>query len=376
MGIRQEPIEREKRTCLYEKHVKMGALMSPFGGFIMPIQYAGIAPEHMAVRERAGLFDVSHMGEVTVRGREAERYVQHIFTNDVAGAPDGKIFYGMMCYPDGGTVDDLLVYKMGTNDFFLVINASNIEKDWAWMQKQAAGFDIDLQNRSDYYAQIAVQGPQSEEIVERVLGLKCAELKFYEAKYLPELPSLGEGQGMSVISRTGYTGEDGFEIYASHASVNEFWEKLIDAGVQACGLGCRDTLRFEVGLPLYGDELSEEISPVMAGLTMFVKFDKEEFVGKEALLKQKSEGTARKLVGIELQDKAIPRHGYTVLKDSEPIGEVTTGYHTLSTDKSVCMALIDSRYAALGTEVEIQIRKKTFPGVVVKKRFYDKHYKH
>ena len=365
MGINQEPVQREKRTCLYDKHVQMGALMSPFGGFIMPIQYAGIAPEHTAVREHVGLFDVSHMGEVVVRGREAERYVQHIFTNDVAGAPVGKVFYGMMCYPDGGTVDDLLVYVMGENDYFLVINASNIDKDWAWMQEQAAGFDIDLQNKSDYYGQLAIQGPEAEDVVERVLGLACHELEFYTVKTIGEV----------IISRTGYTGEDGFEIYASHAYINNYWDKLIAAGVQACGLGCRDTLRFEVGLPLYGDELSADISPVMAGLTMFCKFNKEEFIGREALLKQKTEGTEKKLVGIELKDKAIPRHGYTVLKDGEPIGEVTTGYHTLSTDKSVCMALIDSRYAQLGTEVEIQIRKKVFPGVVCKKHFYDKHYK-
>ena len=179
----QEEVEKkDKQTCLYDKHVALGALMSPFGGFIMPIQYAGIAPEHMAVREKVGLFDVSHMGEVTVRGKEAERYVQHIFTNDVAGVPAGKILYGMMCYEDGGTVDDLLVYKMGDNDFFLVINAANIDKDWAWMQQQANGFDIDLQNRSDYYGQIAIQGPESEHIVENVLGLPCAELMFYTWK--------------------------------------------------------------------------------------------------------------------------------------------------------------------------------------------------
>ena len=365
MGIRQEPDQREKRTCLYEKHVQMGALMSPFGGFIMPIQYVGIAAEHMAVREHVGLFDVSHMGEVTVRGREAEQYVQHIFTNDVTGAPVGKIFYGMMCYENGGTVDDLLVYKMDENDFFLVINASNIDKDWAWMQEQAKGFDIDLQNRSDYYGQIAVQGPEAEDVVERVLGLECHDLEFYTVKTINDV----------IISRTGYTGEDGFEIYASHAYINDCWDKLIAAGVQACGLGCRDTLRFEVGLPLYGDELSPEISPIMAGLGMFVKFDKAEFIGRDALLKQKTDGVERKLVGIEVQDRAIPRHGYTVLKDGQPIGEVTTGYHTLSTDKSVCMALIDSQYAKLGTEVEIQIRKKVFPGVVVKKQFYNKSYK-
>ena len=336
MAIKQELEKREKRTCLHDKHLSLGAFMSPFGGFEMPIQYAGIAPEHFAVREKVGLFDVSHMGEVVVRGKDAERYVQHIFTNDVAGAPVGKIYYGMMCYENGGTVDDLLVYKMGENDFFLVINAANIDKDWAWMQQHAEGFDIDLRNVSDDYGQLAVQGPESEHIMETVLGLPCKELTFYTVKKI----------------------------------------QMIATGVQPCGLGCRDTLRFEVGLPLYGDELSEDITPVMAGLTMFVKFDKPEFIGKEALARQKAEGPAKKLVGIELFDKAIPRHGYTVLNmEGEPIGEVTTGYHTLSTDKSVCMALVDAAYSKLDTEVQIQIRKKVFPGKVVKKQFYTKNYK-
>ena len=355
-----------KRTCLYEKHVALGALISPFGGFEMPIQYAGITPEHMAVREKVGVFDVSHMGEVTVKGKDAERYVQHIFTNDIAGAPAGKIYYGMMCYGNGGTVDDLLVYKMGENDFFLVINAANIDKDWAWMQENAKGFDIDLQNCSDFYGQIAVQGPDAEKTVEQVLGLPCKELVFYTVKTIGDV----------IVSRTGYTGEDGFEIYASHKYIQDCWDKLIAAGVQPCGLGCRDTLRFEVGLPLYGDELSEDITPIMAGLGIFVKLDKQEFIGKEALAKQKAEGPSKKIVGIELADKAIPRHGYPVLNmQGETIGEVTTGYHTLSTDKSVCMALIDAQYAKLDTEVQIQIRKKVFPGKTVKKQFYNKSYK-
>ena len=378
MAIKQELEKKEKRTCLHDKHVSLGATMVSFGGFDMPLlyQYRGIAPEHMAVREHAGLFDVSHMGEVTVRGKDAERYVNYIFTNNVTGMPTGKILYGMMCYENGGTVDDLLVYKLGENDFFLVINAANIDKDWAWMQEHAAGFDIELKNESDYYGQIALQGPESEHIVETVLGIPCSDLVFYTCKVFNS-PLRGRGDGGEVlISRTGYTGEDGFEIYASHDYIRECWDKLVAAKVQPCGLGCRDTLRFEVGLPLYGDELSEDISPVMAGLTMFVKFDKQEFIGREALLKQKTEGVARKLVGIELHDKAIPRHGYTVLNlAGEPIGEVTTGYHTISTDKSVCMALVDTAYAALGTDVQIQIRKKVFPGTVVKKRFYETKYK-
>ncbi len=367
MAIKQElEREKEKRTCLYENHIAEGAFMAPFAGFVMPIQYANIQLEHLAVRNKCGLFDVSHMGEVTVKGPDAERYVQHIFTNDVANAPVGKIYYGMMCYENGGTVDDLLVYKIGENDFFLVINAANIDKDWAWMQQNANGFDIDLQNRSDYYGQIAVQGPEAEHTVEKVLGLPCAELAFYTVKTIGDV----------IVSRTGYTGEDGFEIYASHDYIRECWDKLIKAGVQPCGLGCRDTLRFEVGLPLYGDELSEDITPIMAGLGLFVKLDKAEFIGKDALAKQKAEGPAKKLVGIELEDKAIPRHGYPVLNmQGEQIGEVTTGYHCLSVDKSVCMALVDAQYSKLDTELQIQIRKKVFTGKVVKKQFYTKNYK-
>ena len=354
-----------KRTCLYDKHVALGALISPFGGFDMPIQYSGIVDEHLAVRNSCGVFDVSHMGEVTVRGHQAEDYVNHIFTNDVRDMPAGKILYGMMLYPDGGTVDDLLVYKMGDNDYFIVINAANIDKDWQWMQQQAEGYDIEMHNVSDSYGQLAVQGPEAVTVVEEVLGLECAELAFYTVKTAGDI----------IVSRTGYTGEDGFEIYGSHEYIREAWDRLIQSGrCKPCGLGCRDTLRFEVGLPLYGDELSADISPVMAGLAFFCKFDKPEFIGKDALVAQKAEGVAKKLVGIELADKAIPRHGYAVLKDGEKIGEVTTGYHTISTDKSVCMALIDARHAKLGTPLEVQIRKKTFPGVVVKKKFYEKHY--
>ena len=348
------------------KHVALGALISPFAGYEMPIQYTNITDEHNAVRTACGVFDVSHMGEVSVKGKDAERYVQHIFTNNVAGAPDGQVFYGMMCYENGGTVDDLLVYKMKDQDFFLVINAANIDKDWAWMQKQAEGFDIDLKNMSEHYGQLAVQGPEAEQVVEEVLGLQCNELVFYTVKTIGDI----------IVSRTGYTGEDGFEIYATPDIINDYWDKLIASGrCKPCGLGCRDTLRFEVGLPLYGDELSDEITPVMAGLSMFCKFEKEEFIGKEALQQQKAEGPRQRVIGIELQDKAIPRHGYDVLFEGEKVGEVTTGYHSISSDKSVCMALVDAAHAKLGTELSIQIRKKTFPGVVVKKRFYDKHYK-
>ena len=356
-----------KKTCLYDKHVALGALMSPFGGFDMPIQYSGIVDEHQAVRQACGVFDVSHMGEVLICGNDAERYVNHIFTNNVVGMPAGKILYGMMCYEDGGVVDDLLVYKVDDHCFFLVINAANIDKNWAWIQEQAKGYDVKLEHQSDQYGELAVQGPQAEAVMKEVLGIDGSDLTFYTFKQVGDV----------IVSRTGYTGEDGFEIYATPIYINECWDKLIASGrCKPCGLGCRDTLRFEVGLPLYGDELSAEITPIMAGLGIFVKLDKDEFIGKEALARQKAEGPAKKIVGIELADKAIPRHGYTVLNMAgEPIGEVTTGYHTISTDKSVCMALIDTPYAKLDTQVQIQIRKKVFPGTVVKKQFYNKNYK-
>lgn len=358
-----------KRTCLYEKHVALGALMSPFGGFDMPIQYSNIVDEHNAVRQACGVFDVSHMGEVLVTGSESEKFVNYIFTNDIAGAPDGKIFYGMMCHPTGGVVDDLLVYKMESNRFFLVINASNIDKDVAWIMQHAKDFDVVVENQSEKYGEVAVQGPDTEEIVERVLGIACSDLAFYTCK---EVEVAGE---TIIISRTGYTGEDGFEIYGSHAFTNEVWDKLLASGeVKPCGLGCRDTLRFEVGLPLYGDELTDEITPLEAGLGMFAKLDKD-FIGRDALVAQKSEGLKRKIVGIELKDKAIPRHGYEVEADGKVVGVVTTGYNSISTGKSVCMAMLDIEYSKLDTEVAVRIRKKVFPGVVTKKRFYDKNYK-
>lgn len=360
----------EKRTCLYDKHVAAGAKMVPFGGFEMPLQYEGITEEHNAVRTACGVFDVSHMGEVVVTGPDAEAYVQHIFTNDVAGAPKGKIFYGMMLYEDGGTVDDLLVYCLGDNKFLLVINAANIDKDFAWMQAQRGTFDVCLENKSDVCGQLAIQGPQAEAVTTEVLGLDCADLAFYTFKV-----DVADGVQV-VISRTGYTGEDGFEIYGPHAWIVACWNKLMTSGrCKPCGLGCRDTLRFEVGLPLYGDELSAEISPIMAGLGIFVKLDKPSFIGREAVAAQKAEGPARKIVGIALEGHAIPRHGYEVMADGKKVGEVTTGYRSISTGQSVCMALVDAAWAKLGTPLDICIHRRLHRGTVVKKKFYDKHYK-
>lgn len=364
--------EEIRQTCLHDSHLALGAQMSPFAGFDMPIQYAGITPEHLAVRNSVGMFDVSHMGEIFISGPDAERYVNHIFTNNISGYAPGKILYGMMLYPDGGCVDDLLVYREFEPDsFLLVVNAANIEKDYDWMLQQQNGFDVRIDNRSDVWGQIAIQGPEAEKTVLDVLGLSCAkDLGFYEY-----CNSQWNGNRL-IVSRTGYTGEDGFELYATTADTKEIWDILLKAGVPPCGLGCRDTLRFEAGLPLYGDELSAEISPIEAGLGMFCKLDKAEFIGREALVAQKELGTERKLVGIEIEDRAIPRHGYPVeLEDGTQVGEVTTGYHSISLDRSICFALVKSEYAKLDTQLWIHIRKKTFPGKVVKKRFYQTNYK-
>lgn len=364
--------ENLKKTCLYDSHVALGAKMSPFARFMMPIQYSSITEEHNAVRHAVGMFDVSHMGEIFVSGPDAEKFVNHIFTNEIRGFEPGKVLYGMMLHPDGGVVDDLLVYREFEPDhFLLVVNAANIDKDYEWILAQTEGYDVKVVNDSDNWGQIAVQGPGAEKVVTEVLGLaEAAELTFYtyyEAQW--------NGHRM-VVSRTGYTGEDGFELYTTCEDIKEIWKKLLDNGVVPCGLGCRDTLRFEAGLPLYGDELSDTITPIEAGLGMFCKLDKEEFIGKDVVAKQKAEGTERKLVGIELADKAIPRATYPVeTEDGTQVGVVTTGYHSISLEKSICFAMVQTAYSKLDTPLWIRIRKKVFPGKVVKKRFYQTNYK-
>lgn len=364
--------ENLKKTCLYDSHVALGAKMSPFAGFMMPIQYSSITEEHNTVRHAVGMFDVSHMGEIFVSGPDAEKFVNHIFTNEIRGFEPGKVLYGMMLHPDGGVVDDLLVYREFEPDhFLLVVNAANIDKDYEWILAQTEGYDVKVVNDSDNWGQIAVQGPGAEKVVTEVLGLaEAAELAFYtyyEAQW--------NGHRM-VVSRTGYTGEDGFELYTTCEDIKEIWKILLDNGVVPCGLGCRDTLRFEAGLPLYGDELSDTITPIEAGLGMFCKLDKEEFIGKDVVAKQKAEVTERKLVGIELEDKAIPRATYPVeTEDGTQVGVVTTGYHSISLEKSICFAMVQTAYSKLDTPLWIRIRKKVFQGKVVKKRFYQTNYK-
>lgn len=357
-------------TPLHASHVALGAKMSPFAGFDMPIQYSSILNEHEAVRTAVGMFDVSHMGEIFVSGPDAERYVNHVFTNFAPTEP-GKIVYGMLLKEDGGTVDDLLVYREAEpQHYLLVVNAANIAKDFAHLKAHAGGFDVKIDNQSEYWGQIALQGPGAEKIAVEVLGeTKAPSLGFYE------FYDSSRGGKRMIVSRTGYTGEDGFELYASPEATVELWNTLLKAGVVPCGLGCRDTLRFEAGLPLYGDELSDQISPVEAGLGMFCKLDKE-FVGRDALAAQKAEGVKQKVVGLEIEGKAVARAGYPVLTpEGAEVGVVTTGYHSPSLGKSLCFALVDAAHAALGTPLAVQVRTRSFPCVVVKKRFYQPNYK-
>lgn len=357
-----------KLTCLHERHCGLRAQMSPFAGYDMPIEYEGLDEEHLAVRTKTGLFDVSHMGEVDIDGPDAVRFVNHIFTGDISELPTGHAVYGMMTNELGGVVDDLLVYRKGADSFMLVINAANIDKDIEWIRRHAGAFHVEVRDRCADFGQLALQGPDSEAVMNAALGIDGSDLGFYTFK------SLDDG---TIVSRTGYTGEDGFEIYASPAVIVAMWDKLMAAGVKPCGLGCRDTLRFEAGLPLYGDELTDDITPLEAGLGMFVSLDKPGgFIGCEALKKQKAEGLRRKLVGLAIEGGATARHGFEVLDlDGAVIGHVTTGYNSLTLGKNIAMALVDARYAPLGTALQVCIRRRTVAAEVVKKRFYTPNYK-
>ncbi|MDE6333530.1 MAG: glycine cleavage system aminomethyltransferase GcvT, partial [Muribaculaceae bacterium] len=265
----------------------------------------------------------------------------------------------------------LLVYKRGDKEYFLVINAANIDKDVAWIKQHADKYKVTVDDQCDYWAELAIQGPKAEKTISEILGIDCSDLTFYTFKDI----QASDGSPI-VLSRTGYTGEDGFELYAEPDIIIEMWRKLMEAGITPCGLGCRDTLRFEAGLPLYGDELTDVITPIEAGLGMFAKLDKENFIGREALALQKAEGVKQKVVGLEVEGRAIPRHGYDVMNaEGEKVGEITTGYHSITLDRNLAMALIDARYAALGTPLQVQVRRKTFPATVIKKRFYTPNYK-
>lgn len=358
-----------KRTPLFDAHNRYGGKLVDFAGWEMSVQFEGLTAEHEAVRNAAGIFDVSHMGEIEVRGKDAEAFVQYLVTNDVAALEDNQIIYTFMCYPDGGIVEDLLVYKFNTEYYYLVVNASNVDKDFAWMNENKGTYDVEIINISDSVSQVAVQGPRAEEIVQELTDTDLSEIPFFYFKNNVVINGAN-----CLISRTGYTGEDGFEIYTDNDKIDALWDKIIeigkDRGLKPAGLGARDTLRFEATLPLYGHEIDKDISPLEAGLGFFVKLNKENFIGKDALVKQKEEGLKRKVVGFEMKENGIPRQGYEVKVEDKVIGVVTTGYNSPTLKKNIGYALIDAEYAALGTPIDIQVRKKTLKAEVVSKKFY------
>ncbi|WP_340018246.1 glycine cleavage system aminomethyltransferase GcvT [Paenibacillus sp. FSL H3-0457] len=351
---------------LYQQYE--GVRCIDFGGWELPVQFSGIQKEHEAVRERAGLFDVSHMGEFTVQGEQAEAFLQQMMTNDVTTLVPGQAQYTLMCYPDGGVVDDLLVYKLEDQHYMLVVNASNIDKDWAWLQEHLIP-GVSMTNDSEQTALLALQGPLAVDIIGKVTDTDVSSIEPF--RFVQDAEVCGV---KLLLSRTGYTGEDGFELYVPADQAAVVWNGLMQAGeghgLVPTGLGARDTLRFEAKLPLYGQELSATISPLEAGVGMFVKLNAGPFIGHEALLQQKTDGPARKLVGIEVLERGIPRPHYPIYAEGVQIGEVTTGTQSPTLKRNLGLALIDSKYAALGTPLEIEIRGKKLKAEVVKTPFH------
>lgn len=367
----------DRRTPLYEVQKALGAKFTSFGGWELPVSYSDIIKEHHAVRNSAGLFDVSHMGEILIKGRDALLFVNKLITNDIAPVPPKKILYSPMCYENGTVVDDILIYKFSDAELLLIVNAGNIEKDEAWIKAKLAG-DVKIENVSDRFVQLALQGPESEDIIKKIIDDKDVELPgfywFCEATLL----------GMKVLlSRTGYTGEDGFEIYLwlpnPCSDAEKLWNGILEAGkdngILPIGLGARDTLRLEAALPLYGHELSDSITPLEAGLKFSVKLNKEEFIGKEALVILSEQGLKRKLYGFEMVDRGIPRNGYEVMKDGRKIGYVTSGGPLPSIGKNSGLALIDDTGMSVGDTIEIVIRDRNCGAKLVPTPFYGKKYK-
>ncbi|MBN8208243.1 glycine cleavage system aminomethyltransferase GcvT [Bacillus sp. NTK071] len=357
------------KTPLYETYQEMGAKTIDFGGWALPVQFSSIKEEHEAVRTRAGLFDVSHMGEVEVRGEEALAYLQKMMTNDVSKLKVNGAQYTAMCYEDGGTVDDLLIYKHAEDHYLLVVNAANTKKDYEWLEKHLES-GVSIKNISSEMAQLAIQGPKAETILQRLTSTDLSSIGFFKFQNDVKIDDIN-----TLVSRTGYTGEDGFELYTAWEDAPALWNIILATGepehILPCGLGSRDTLRFEAKLALYGQELTKDISPLEAGIGFAVKTGKEaDFIGKSALVAQRENGLERKLVGIEMIDRGIPRTHYSVYKGEELIGEVTTGTQSPTLKKNVGLALLKKEYTELGTELDVEIRKKRVRAKVIPSPFY------
>ncbi|MGD7043949.1 glycine cleavage system aminomethyltransferase GcvT [Jeotgalibacillus proteolyticus] len=358
-----------KKTPLFDLYKESGGKTIDFGGWALPVQFSSIKEEHEAVRTKAGLFDVSHMGEVDVRGKDSLQYLQKMMTNDLSKLKNNEALYTAMCYENGGTVDDLLVYKLKDDHYLLVINASNIDKDAAWLQKHV-NEEVQVTDISPKIAQLAIQGPKAEAILQQMTETNLSQIPFFHFQNDVHIKGVS-----ALVSRTGYTGEDGFELYcqADHAPV--LWKEILEEGKKEglipCGLGARDTLRFEAKLALYGQELTAEITPVEAGIGFAVRTEKETpFIGQNVLRNQKENGAPRKLVGIEMVERGIPRHGYPVFSGEEEIGFVTTGTQSPTLKKNIGHVLLKKEYASIGNEVLVEIRGKKVKAEIVKTPFY------
>lgn len=356
----------EKKTPLFEEHVKAGARIVPFAGFLMPIQYSGIIEEHRAVRDAMGAFDLSHMGELEVTGPDAVTAIDRLLTNDIVGLDEGQVRYSPMCYPDAGIVDDLLVYRF-EDHLMLVVNASNIEKDLDWIRENLRG-NVRVEDISDETALIAIQGPRSEGFLQRFADLSLADLGYYHF-------GSGRVSGKDVtISRTGYTGEDGFELYLSPVDAAPVWETLLasgaEDGLRPIGLGARDTLRLEAGYMLYGNDIDETTSPLEAGLGWTVKLDGPEFIGCNLLERQKAEGVTRRMVAVTMLDRAIPRQHHAIRLAGNRVGELTSGTFSPTFGHGIGLGYVRREHARTGTDVDIEVREVAHPAKIVKKPMY------
>jgi len=355
-----------RKTPFYDMHLRHGAHIVDFFGFAMPVKYTSIVKEHLRVRATVGVFDLSHMGEILIAGDGARTFVQKMTINDLAALKIGQVQYTAMCYPEGGIVDDLLVYRQ-EDSFLLVVNASNIAKDLQWLLGHQEG-PVTIEDYSDGYALLALQGPSSQDVLAKLTRADLESLPFYH--FLP-----GQVAGMpALISRTGYTGEDGFEIYLSPDHATGLWDAVIEAGqgfrIEPVGLGARDSLRLEMKYALYGQDIDQNTNPLEAGLGWITKLDGEDFIGREALLGIKAGGLSRKLVGFEMRERAIPRCGYDLLSGSDHIGQVTSGIFSPSLNKGIGTGYVPIEHARVGTELDVLIRSKSVPAVVVKPPFY------
>lgn len=368
-----------KRTPLYDEHVALGARMTDFAGFEMPVQYDGIVDEHLAVRERAGLFDLSHMGQINVTGPGAAPFLQWAFTNNIANLTTGQARYSPLCRPDGGIVDDVIVYRRG-DDFLIIANAANIQKDVEWldylrrMGADEGGCpvnpdDVVIEDLSAEWAVLAIQGPEAETVLQRLTDVPLEGVRpfrFVEGRV---------AEHDAIVSRTGYTGEDGFELYISSGAAVPLWKQLLsageDKGLVPVGLGARDTLRLEMRFPLYGQDIDDSTSPLEAGLDFTVKLEKDDFVGKETLVRQKETGPERRLVGFKLLQRGIPRNGYALYKGEQHVGRVTSGSLSPSLNEPVGMGYVQTEHAAAGTELAMEVRGRRIPVKVVDGRFVE-----